>query len=263
VKLWTSGTVEVSGGCLAYHRTGGGGPVLVLSHGLTDNGLCWSRFAAAMERDFDVVMLDARGHGDSSRPVDAMSFDPGRDIAEAIDRLNLISPILMGHSVGARAAAACAGRAAGRVAKVILEDPPPVPPLEPSAVDGRRRRFRRQVEAFRAMTDAELLAMGKAAHPQWSEEEFPAWVAAKRQVDPEAAPSYASSWEDEIAAIAVPTLLVHGEADRGGLVTPEIAAAAVALNPNIRPVQIDGAGHNVRRENFTAFLVAVRHFLSP
>ena len=35
------GAIPVTGGHLAYHRTGGDKPALVLSHGLTDNGLCW------------------------------------------------------------------------------------------------------------------------------------------------------------------------------------------------------------------------------
>ncbi|MCA6319719.1 alpha/beta fold hydrolase, partial [Phenylobacterium sp.] len=70
---WIPGEVAVSGGQLAYHRTGGDGPPLVLSHGLTDNGLCWTRLAEALAPDFDIIMLDARGHGASSRvgPGDA------------------------------------------------------------------------------------------------------------------------------------------------------------------------------------------------
>ena len=56
-------------------------------------------------------------------------------------------------------------------------------------------------------------------------------------------------------------LLIYGETARGGFVTPEVAAEAVMLNPRIRAVQIEGSGHNIRRENFDAFLLAVRGFL--
>ena len=97
---WSTGTVEVSGGRLAYHRTCGSGPAILLSHGLTDNGLCWRRVALALQADYDVVMLDARGHGESSRIPKDEERDPARDIAEVIDGLGLKSPILMGHSVG-------------------------------------------------------------------------------------------------------------------------------------------------------------------
>ena len=103
---WPSGEVEVTGGRLAYHRTGGKGPPIVLSHGLSDNGLCWARLAEALSPDYDLILLDARGHGASSRPGEAgISPDmPGRDIAEAIRALGLSGVIAMGHSMGAACA---------------------------------------------------------------------------------------------------------------------------------------------------------------
>ena len=86
-RAWNSGFVPVTGRRLAYHRTGGTGPAVVLSHGLTDNGLCWIGLAAALAGEFDVVMLDARGHGDSTRMPDGEAPDPGLDLAEAIEAL--------------------------------------------------------------------------------------------------------------------------------------------------------------------------------
>jgi N-formylmaleamate deformylase len=257
---WTSGTVEVTGGRLAYCRTGGQGPVVLLSHGLTDNGLCWFRLAQSLAPDFDLIMLDARGHGDSS-PMPEGGHDPARDIAEAAAQLNLDRPVVMGHSVGGRATADYAGAYPDRVSMVILEDPVFLPPADPAATAKRRARFREQVEGFRAMTQAELIAMGKATSPGWHEDDFPAWAAAKARVDPEAYPAYARSWQEAVARISAPTLLIRGEAALGALVTPQIAAEAMAINPQIRTVEIPGAGHNIRRENFTAYLAAVRDVL--
>jgi pimeloyl-ACP methyl ester carboxylesterase len=235
--------------------------VLVLSHGLTDNGLCWSRFAAAMADAFDVVMIDARGHGDSARIPTGAPFDPARDLAEAIAALGLQRPVVMGHSVGARATAAYANAHPGQVAKVVLEDPVFLPLASEAAAAARRRRFETQVAAFRSMTEAQILARGRADSPLWHDDDFPAWAAAKRQVDPGALPVYRIPWTEEIDRIDAPTLLVHGEAACGALVTPDIAAQAAAINPRFRSVEIPGAGHNVRRENFAAFLAAVRSFL--
>ena len=79
--------------------------MLVLVHGLTDNGLCWTRIAKALQDDFDIVMFDARGHGGSTRMAAGAESGAGNDIAEAIQGLDLRSPVVMGHSVGARAAA--------------------------------------------------------------------------------------------------------------------------------------------------------------
>lgn len=257
---WTSGTVEVTGGRLAYRRTGGGGPVVVLSHGLTDNGLCWLRLARALAPDFDLIMLDARGHGESS-PIPQSGHDPGRDIAEAAAQLNLDRPVVMGHSVGGRATADYANTYPDRVSKVILEDPVFLPPTDPSAIEKRRARFRAQVEGFRAMSQPELIDMGKATSPGWHDDDFPDWAAAKPRVDPEAFPVYSGAWQDGIGRITAPTLLIRGEAERGGLITPQIAAEAAAINPNFRSVEIPDAGHNIRRENFAAYLSAVRAFL--
>ncbi len=257
---WRSGLVPVLGGHLAFHRTGGDGPALVLSHGLTDNGLCWSRLATALAPHFDIIMLDARGHGDSSRTLGAPQ-DPGRDILEAIDHLGLSSPIVMGHSVGARATAEFAGAFPGRAWKVILEDPTFLPVTNPAAAAIRRGKFRRQVEGFQALSDAEIAAKGRATSLGWHDDEFAAWTAGKRQVDPDAMPDYRTPWQDAVLRITAPTLLIHGETDRGGIVTPAIVDEAKRINPLVSSVQIPGAGHNIRRENFAVFVAAVGLFL--
>lgn len=262
MRAWLSGTLPITGGHLAYHRTGGDGPTLVLSHGLTDNGLCWGRLATALAADFDVIMLDARGHGDSSRMIPGQPHDPAADITEAIEALGLTRPIVMGHSVGARSTALYANTWPDRVARVILEDPPLMALPEPAAAERRRVRFREQVEKFQAMTPAEITAMGKSTAPTWHDDEFPAWTRSKQQVDPEAMPDDAAPWQDALANITAPTLLIYGQPGHGGIVTPDLAAEAQRINANIRTVEIPGAGHNTRRENFEAYLAAVRAFLS-
>lgn len=257
---WSSGRLEVTGGYLAFHRTGGPGPSLVLSHGLTDNGLCWFRLAAALAGDFDVIMLDARGHGESSRLSIDRPHDPGNDIAEAMDRLGLARAIMMGHSVGAQATADYASAHPTRVSKVVLEDPPWSPPIDPEALATRRDAFQRQMESFRCMPSAEIMAKGKASSPLWHDDDFPDWADAKRQVDPRAFPALAP-WRPSMAAILAPTLVIHGDQTLGSLVSPEQAQDVRTINPNIATVAIERAGHNVRRENFADFLSAVRAFL--
>lgn len=258
---WTFQFVQVSSGRLGCHRTGGSGPPVVLSHGLTDNGLCWLRLAEALAGAFDLIMLDARGHGQSSPIGDPATHDPARDIAEAIEALKLDGPIVMGHSVGGRATADFAGTWPARASRVVLEDPIFIPPMDPGLREKRQARFRQQVEAFRAQTEAEILAAGRAANPAWHDDDFPDWAQAKRLVDPDASPLYLQPWQDTLARIEAPTLLIHGEPGFGGVVTPELAAEARALNPLIQDVEIPRAGHNIRRENFPDYLAAVRGFL--
>ena len=60
---WMDGYVKSNGIRIHYYRTGGDKPPLVLNHGAMDDGLCWTRVARVLEQDYDVIMLDARGHG--------------------------------------------------------------------------------------------------------------------------------------------------------------------------------------------------------
>ena len=259
---WQTGRIELSDGFLAYHRLTGRGPPLVLSHGLTDSGLCWRRVAEALAHDFDIVALDARGHGGSSPMPDDATHSPSRDIAEAIEALRLSAPIVMGHSVGALAVAGYVASHQGGAARVILEDPPLTAPAEPAEAERRRGRFRKQVEQLRAMTEEQLSALARSLHADWSDEDYPDWIAAKKQVDPNAMPALSQDWRPILAAISAPTLLIRGDSGRGGIVTAAVAEEAMALNPNIRAVHVPGAAHNIRRENFPAFLSAVRGFLA-
>ncbi len=260
---WQSGRVEVSGGYLAYHRTGGNQPVLVLAHGLTDNGLCWSRVTRELEADYDVVMLDARGHGGSSRIKAGEVVSPATDIREATEQLGLEAVLLMGHSVGARAMAMFANEYPDKARKLVLEDPPLLAPAASPVLSAKRLAgFAKQVEKFRLMTEAEIVVMGRQQSHTWHEDEFPAWAASKKQVDAGVVGNLQfGPWQETIDRITAPTLLVYGDADKGGMVTRELADEAHAINANITPAHIEGAGHNVRRENFASYMASVRTFL--
>lgn len=261
MKSWQSGSVEVSDGMLAFHRTGGSGPQLVLSHGLTDNGLCWTRAAQLLASEFDVIMLDARGHGSSSRISANGEHDPAEDMAQAIEQLGLVAPAVIGHSVGALATARFANKYRDRASIVILEDPPFLPNASHSVLEIRQQAFRQHVASFQAMTESEIIKLGRETSPTWHADEFIAWAMAKKQTDPGAMPVYHTRWQDAIAEIAVPTLLIYGECERGGIVSPELAQEACAINPQINAIQIKGAGHNIRRENFSEFMVTIQTFL--
>ena len=45
---WATGYVVSYGTNLHYYRSGGSGPALVLVHGITDDGLCWSPVAEVL-----------------------------------------------------------------------------------------------------------------------------------------------------------------------------------------------------------------------
>jgi pimeloyl-ACP methyl ester carboxylesterase len=258
---WSSGIVEIAGGHIAYHRTNTSRPPLVLSHGLTDNGLCWTRVADVLAEDFHVIMLDARAHGNSSRITDGIEHDPALDLAQAIEQLGLDAPVVMGHSLGARSTARYAAMYPERVSTVILEDPPLLARRDEATMEKWRADFRKQVLQFRSMTIEQITQLGKERSPNWHDDEFPAWAESKLEVDFEVSFFDPEPWQKYIPLITAPTLLMYGEAGFGGIVTTEIAAEVRSLNPRITTTQIDGAGHNTRRENFNDYMQVVRSFL--
>jgi N-formylmaleamate deformylase len=121
---WAQGMVEANGIRHHYYRTGGEKPALVLLHGLQESGLTWLRVARALERDYDVVMPDARGHGRSDRAGEQFSEEVLRDDAAGLIRaLGLERPALLGHSMGASTAALVGAAYPELVRAVLLEDP--------------------------------------------------------------------------------------------------------------------------------------------
>jgi len=262
MNKWSNDFVELPTGRIAYHRTGGDLPPLVLAHGLTDNGLCWRRVAQALEHDFDVIMLDTRGHGLSARIGPDDSDDHGADIAAVITALELIRPVVIGHSVGANTMAMLANQFPELVSKVILEDPPFRDMGSTVNRASRNEGFRKQVEKFSAMKPDEIVALGRKEYPAWHLDDIAPWAESKLQVDAEVMAWYDFlPWQQTIDKIDSPTLLIVGEPENGGIVSEKIVEQAREINPHIRAVQIKGAGHNIHREQFDKYISIVREFL--
>ena len=121
---WMTGVCETNRINIHYLRTGRAKPPLVLLHGLTRSGACWIPLARALEGEYDVVMPDARGHGNSSTPLDGYRYeDYASDVVGLIQGLGLAAPVLLGHSMGGMTAAVVASQLATAIRGVILADP--------------------------------------------------------------------------------------------------------------------------------------------
>src|SRR5277367_4260590 len=98
---WVSGVCDANCINIHYLRTGGPKPPLLLLHGLTGSGACWIPLARAIADEYDVVMPDARGHGNSGTPLDGYRYeDYASDVVGLIQGLGLAVPVLLGHSMG-------------------------------------------------------------------------------------------------------------------------------------------------------------------
>ena len=82
---WQSDTIQSNGLRIHYTRTGGDKRPVVLAHGFSDDGLCWTPVAEILCADYDVVMVDARGHGRSDAPEAGYALtDMAADLAGVI-----------------------------------------------------------------------------------------------------------------------------------------------------------------------------------
>ena len=260
---WQSGDVTANGIKIHYTRTGGDKPPLVLNHGATDNGLCWTPVAKALEADYDVVMPDARGHGLSDAPEDGYgSEERAADLAGLIKALRLERPIVGGHSMGAGTTLRFAADYPDMLRAAILEDPGFRAADAPTRPGGPRQ----MVLEHKNKSRDELIAHARQAHPAWGEEELGPWADSKMQVSlqfanaPRAFPER-PDFRELLPKVNVPVLLITSDPELGGIVTPEVAAEAQRLLPSLKVVRLSGAGHNVRREQFGPFLEELRAFL--
>lgn len=135
---WSDGYVYANGVRLHYYRAVAAPEKqpLVMVHGITDNGLCWTTLALKLQDDYDIYMLDARGHGlsDPFTPTDDADTLI-KDVVAAVEALELKKPILMGHSMGAHTIM-CLGAEYPDVAKAVIM----LDPLLEGARNGRGRR---------------------------------------------------------------------------------------------------------------------------
>lgn len=258
---WIAATCQAAGATLHYRRTGGPAPPLVLLHGLTGSGACWSPFARSLQGGFDVVMPDARGHGQSSAPLHGYGYeDHASDVACLIRELRLAAPILLGHSMGGMTAALAASRLGNSVSAVILVDPTFLSlqrqrEVRDSDVAEQHRR------ALGLSKDA-LLADIRSRHPHRSAELVELLVEARLQTrmstfDVLTPPN--PDYRQLMSALAVPTLLVIGDAP---VVSLETARELASLNPRVRVECIANAGHGVPYDQPERLAAVVSAFLS-
>lgn len=256
---WFDGYIPLNGASIHCVRTGGEKPPVVLLHGATDNAYCWTRTARVLEQDYDIIMVDDRGHGRSSWSKEYLTDDfQVDDVAALIQALKLDTPSIMGHSMGASTAARVAAKYPQLVRAIVLEDPvwrndsPPPPD------------WAGMMTAMKMHTREELIEIGRRDHPKWDLADIEPWAESKLQLNPDRfnAPLLARvSWQEIAQKITCPTLIVTADPAQGAIVTPEVAREALEILPRGQTVCIDDAGHCIRYEEFPPYIEAVRAFL--
>ena len=263
---WSSGSCKVNAVNIHYLRTGRDKPTLIALHGLTGSGACWTPLARVLEDEYDVVMPDARGHGESSAPLDGYRYhDHASDVLGFIEALGLTAPVLLGHSMGGMTAAVAASQLGSALRGVILADPTFI------SLEWQREVYESDVvEQHRQILSADkrdLLAQSRLRHPHRSSELIDIIADARLQTQINAFEVLTPpnpAYRELIRSIRVPILLVVGGR---GLVSLETARALQGLNPYLSYELIPDVGHGLpydRPERLGAIVKAfLRSLVSP
>ena len=115
--------IELSAGTIAYSDTGGGGPVIVLLHGLLMDATLWDEVTAGLSPGHRCVAptLPLGAHTRAIKPGADLSL-PGiaKLVAEFLDRLGLDDVTLVGNDTGGAVVQLLAADGAPRIGRVVL-----------------------------------------------------------------------------------------------------------------------------------------------
>ncbi len=204
-----------------------------LLHGLGADGRAFQRFARLLPESWVIYTPDLLGHGTAPKPATGYSLlDHARYVGSVLSSGVNSFNVLIGHSLGAAIAAAFAStdEARGALDMIVLLDPP-----ARSDDDAGGERIRRMFSARRSgdleRVVAELWPEESEALRRWTVD---TWSSMAMGVMDE----FDRDWQRFSDRISTPTILIHGDVDKGGA-GPEGADGIRSA----RSVRICGAGH--------------------
>lgn len=266
---WQQGNVEVKSGYIHYYRTGQGNESsILLIHGFSDNGLCWTPIARLLERSYDVIMPDMRSHGQSARIHIEVPVDLASDMVDLIQTLQIPRPVIIGHSMGAMIAYQVGTRYSNLAKAIILEDPPWWMPQQSMGIQAENtmKEWARQLPA---QTIGEIETANRKDHPDWSDEMVRIMSESKKQFDPTLVDILfnnlnrnRSEWLTTIESINIPLLIITGNPELGGIVTKEVISKIQEINLKVKIITIPDAGHLIHFDKQNKFTEIVMTFLN-
>ncbi len=250
---------------LAYAVGPTNGPPLVMFHGVARRWQDFVPLAPALATRWQLLAVDHRGHGRSSR---AESYRVVDYVADAVDlvRVTVHEPaVIYGHSLGAMVALGLAAELPAAVRAIVLEDPP----LDTLGEGIARTPYQAMFTAYydlikdgapdvdplaAALADVWLASVAGGPKMKLGRVRDPAslrfMARCLMDLDPAVLqPLIAGQWLDDFswqamaARVTCPVLLVQGNEALGGMLSDADAAAAVERLPRVTHVRVAEAGH--------------------
>jgi non-heme chloroperoxidase len=212
-----------------YYEDRGSGRPVVLVHGWPLNGASWERQTEALTgAGYRVITYDRRGFGASSKPLEGYDYNTlAKDTYELIEKLDLKDATLVGFSMGGGEVARYMGDYnEGRVTKAVFASSI-VPALrksgsnpegvDPAVFEGIKQKIEKDrfvllewfVENF---FNADVLT-DRISKPA-IQANFNVAAGASYHATLNCVDAWLEDFRDDIKEIKVPTLVIHGDADR-------------------------------------------------
>ncbi|MBL4873418.1 MAG: alpha/beta fold hydrolase [Rhodobacteraceae bacterium] len=242
----------------------GAGPRLLIAHGLFGTARNWGVLAKRLADERRVVSVDMRNHGGSFQAASNTYGDMAEDLARVIETGSGKSDVL-GHSMGGKAAMVLALARPDLVDKLIVADIAPVA-YSHSQLDKITAMKAVDLSVVERRRDADAQLVGLVEDPALRsfllqslslDEGGASWklnleALGSAMDDIIGFPDIEGAFEGEV-------LFLHGV--NSDYVQPAHHAKILALFPNARFEEIEGAGHWLHAEKPREFEASVRRFL--
>ena len=221
---------ENSGSIDLYYEDHGSGDPVVLIHGYPLSGASWEKqLPVLLAAGHRVITYDRRGFGKSSQPTTGYNYDTfAEDLHKLVTHLELRDFALVGFSMGGGEVARYMGKYGSKgVSKaVIISGVPPFllkTPDNPEGVDGNvfegiqkavvADRYAFFTEFFKNFYNTDVL-LGKRVSEQAVQSSWNVAAGASATASLACVPTWHEDFRENLARIDVPTLVIHGDADR-------------------------------------------------
>ncbi|MGW4685008.1 alpha/beta fold hydrolase [Streptomyces sp. NPDC004244] len=243
-----------------YYEDHGSGQPVVLIHGWPLNGASWEKQTAALlAAGHRVITYDRRGFGRSDQPAGGYDYDTfASDLNQLLTALDLRDAVLVGFSMGTGEVTRYLGtHGSGRIAKAVMIGV--VPPFllktddNPGGVDGdvfkgieeaiRADRFAFMTDFFADFYNVDVLG-GERISEQAVQASWNVAVGASAKGTLDCVQAWLTDFRADLPRIDVPTLIIHGDADR----TLPVTATAIPLAERIAGAElriVPGAPHGL------------------
>jgi len=221
---------ENSGSIDLYYEDHGSGKPVVLIHGWPLSGRSWEKqVPILLAEGYRVITYDRRGFGDSSKPTFGYNYDTfAEDLHKLVTKLDLGDTALVGFSMGGGEVARYLGTyGSERVSKAaflaaippfLLKTPDNPAGIDGSVFDGIKAGIAADRLAFLAAFFANFYNVdvfgGKRVSDQAVQFSWNVAAGASPKGTLDCVSAWLTDFRKDLSKIKVPTLVIHGDADR-------------------------------------------------